>query len=161
MHHENRTILRKTMRHSCQKSSTDILSRQCILSLTRIKQTMKLNDVFKSLHKETGMDPIEDSPFAKVKDFLSTNSLALNRICSGSVYKGIPQGRVTWLFGENSSGKSLIAYMTAINALKEGKIDHVIVSDSEGGVLNKTFDDTAIAQIYTLYIPVTSANYCS
>lgn len=122
---------------------------------------MKLHDVFKSLHKETGMDPIADSPFAKVKDFLSTNSLALNRICSGSVYKGIPQGRVTCLFGENSSGKSLIAYMTAINALKEGKIDHVVIIDSEGGVLNKTFEDSGIDLSRIQYMPVKSVEDCS
>lgn len=122
---------------------------------------MKLNDAFKSLHKETGIDPIGESPFAKVKEFLSTNSLALNRICSGSVYDGIPQGRITCLYGENSSGKSLIAYMTAITALKEGKIDNVVVVDSEGGVLNKTFEDSGVDLSKVYYMPVKSVEDCS
>lgn len=122
---------------------------------------MKLHDVFKSLHKETGMDEINESPFAKVKEYLSTNSLALNRICSGSIYNGIPQGRITCLYGENSSGKSLIAYMTAITAIKEGKIDKVVVVDSEGGVLNKTFEDSGIDLSKVEYMPVKSVEDCS
>jgi len=122
---------------------------------------MKLNDAFKNLSKETGIETIEESPFAKVKEFLSTNSLALNRICSGSVYNGIPQGRITCLYGENSSGKSLIAYMTAITALKEGKIDTVVVVDSEGGVLNKTFEDSGIDLSKVYYMPVKSVEDCS
>lgn len=122
---------------------------------------MKLNDVFKSLHKETGMDPIAESPFAKVTEFLSTNSLALNRICSGSIFGGIPQGRITCLYGENSSGKSLIAYMTAITAIKEGKIDRVVVVDSEGGVLNKIFEDSGIDLSKVMYMPVKSVEDCS
>jgi len=50
----------------------------------------KLDDLFKSLKKEVGAEKLLESPFAKVTDFLSTNSLALNRICSGSIFKGIP-----------------------------------------------------------------------
>ena len=122
---------------------------------------MKLNDVFKSLKKQTGMECIKDSPYAKVSGFLSTNSLALNRICSGSIYNGIPQGRVTCLYGENSSGKSLIAYMTAITAIKEGKIDQVVVVDSEGGVLNKSFENSGIDMDRVKYMPVKSVEDCS
>lgn len=122
---------------------------------------MKLNDVFKNLKKNVGMTNIDESPFAKVSSYLSTNSLALNRICSGSIYNGIPQGRITCLYGENSSGKSLIAYMTAITAIKEGKIDQVIVVDSEGGVLNKTFEDSGIDMSRVKYMPVKSVEDCS
>lgn len=122
---------------------------------------MKLNDVFKSLKKQTGIESIKDSPYAKVSGYLSTNSLALNRICSGSIYNGIPQGRITCLYGENSSGKSLIAYMTAITAIKEGKIDQVIVVDSEGGVLNKSFEDSGIDMDKVKYMPVKSVEDCS
>lgn len=122
---------------------------------------MKLKDVFKELKKSTGMENISESPYAKVNEYLSTNSLALNRICSGSIYGGIPQGRITCLYGENSSGKSLIAYMTAITAIKEGKIDQVIVVDSEGGVLNKSFEDSGIDLSKVKYMPVKSVEDCS
>lgn len=122
---------------------------------------MKLNDMFKTLKKTTGAVEITKSPFAKVNEFLSTNSMALNRICSGSVFNGIPQGRITCLFGENSTGKSLIAYLTAITALKEGKIDRVFVVDSEGGVLNKTFEDSGVDMSKITYMPVKSVEDCS
>jgi len=51
---------------------------------------MKISNLFKDINKQTGADTLQDSPFAKVTEFLSTNSLALNRICSGSIFNGIP-----------------------------------------------------------------------
>ena len=122
---------------------------------------MKLNNLFKDMHKQIGADTMKESPFAKVTEFLSTNSLALNRICSGSIFNGIPQGRVTCFYGENSTGKSLIAYQTAITALKEGKIDRVIVVDSEGGVLTRNFEDAGIDLEKVTYLPVKSIEDCS
>lgn len=66
-------------------------------------------------------------------------SYALNRILSGSIYKGIPSGRITILGGESSSGKSLISAFIAANALKDG-YDAVFYFDSEGGGLKSFFD---------------------
>ncbi len=122
---------------------------------------MKIKDVFKQINKYTGADTLKESPFAKVTEFLSTNSLALNRICSGSIFNGIPQGRITCFYGENSTGKSLIAYQTAITALKEGKIDRVIVVDSEGGVLTRNFEDAGVDLDAVTYLPVKSIEDCS
>lgn len=113
------------------------------------------------MNKNIGTVPIKDSPFAKVSEYLSTNSYALNRICSGSVYNGFPQGRIVSLFGENSTGKSLIAYMTAINALKSGQINQIFVVDSEGGVLNKIFSDSGVDLSNVIYLPVKSVEDCS
>lgn len=122
---------------------------------------MKIANLFKDINKQTGADTLKDSPFAKVSQFLSTNSLALNRICSGSIFNGIPQGRITCFYGENSTGKSLIAYQTAITALKEGKIDRVIVVDSEGGVLTRNFEDAGVDLDKVTYLPVKSIEDCS
>lgn len=65
------------------------------------------DDFFTSLAKETSGDIIDliDS----VKYFVDTGSLALNYICSGKfISGGIPGGKLTEIFGPNSSSKSLI-----------------------------------------------------
>jgi len=55
----------------------------------------------------------------------------------------------------------LIAYQTAITALKEKKIDRVIVVDSEGGVLTKNFEDAGVDLSKITYLPVKSIEDCS
>ena len=95
---------------------------------------MKLKDALKSIAKTTGAEQLNDSSYAEVKEFLDTGNMALNRVLTGDVNKGIPVGRITTLFGESGSGKSLIAANTAALALKTGKVDVVYIFDSEGDV---------------------------
>ena len=65
------------------------------------------NDFFADLASETGGDVLDciDS----VRYFVDTGSLALNYICSGRfITGGIPGGKLTEVYGPNSSSKSLI-----------------------------------------------------
>ena len=98
-----------------------------------------LNSFLKKLKSETGGESFSESRFGDVSNWISTGSYALNRILSGSIYKGIPSGRITILGGESSSGKSLISAFIAANALKEG-YDAVFYFDSEGGGLKSFFE---------------------
>ena len=86
-----------------------------------------------------GGESFSESRVGDVSNWISTGSYALNRILSGSIYKGIPSGRITILGGESSSGKSLISAFIAANALKEG-YDAVFYFDSEGGGLKSFFE---------------------
>jgi RecA/RadA recombinase len=63
-------------------------------------------------------------------DFIDTGNYALNAIISGSLYGGIPAGKVTGLSGPSKSGKSYIAAKVISNAQKLGY--RAIVWDSEG-----------------------------
>jgi RecA/RadA recombinase len=98
-----------------------------------------LNSFLKKLKEETGGESFAESRFGDVSNWISTGSYALNRILSGSIYKGIPSGRVIILGGESSSGKSLISAYIAANALKQG-YDAVFYFDSEGGGLKEFFE---------------------
>lgn len=62
----------------------------------------------------------------------STGNYALNRIISGSFYKGIPQGRVTGLAGPSGSGKSFLASNLMRSAQEQG--GHVLAIDSENAL---------------------------
>jgi len=50
----------------------------------------------------------------------SVGNYALNRIISGSFYRGIPQGRVTGLVGPSGAGKSFLAANLLASAQREG-----------------------------------------
>jgi len=62
----------------------------------------------------------------------STGNVILNRIISGSFFRGIPQGRVTGLVGPSGAGKSFLASNLMAAAQKEGA--HILVIDSENAL---------------------------
>lgn len=122
---------------------------------------MKLKDVVKSIQKSTGSEPLNQSSYAEVKEFLDTGNYALNRVLTGDIHKGIPTGRITTLFGQSGSGKSLIAANTAALALKNNKIDLVYIFDSEGGTLVNVFKQHEVDMTKVNHIPVASIEQCS
>ena len=52
---------------------------------------------------------LADSTTAVIKDYIGTGSYILNACITGSMFKGIPTGRVTTLSGSSGSGKSYLA----------------------------------------------------
>lgn len=61
-----------------------------------------LKNFLKKLSEETGAVSFTESKYGDINNWISTGSYALNRIISGSIYKGIPSGRVIILGGESS-----------------------------------------------------------
>lgn len=100
----------------------------------------KLNTMLAKLAERTGAQSISESRYGDVSNWISTGSLALNRILSGSIKKGIPSGRVLVLQGESSTGKSLLAALIMSNALKQG-YDAIFYFDSEGGGSKDFFEN--------------------
>ena len=101
--------------------------------------------------EKTGSNSVMESRYGEPGYWISTGSMALNRICSGSIKRGIPSGRITVLAGESSVGKSLIAATLIANAQKDG-CQHVFYFDSEGGAGRQFFknagcDASSIEQI--------------
>jgi len=75
---------------------------------------------------------LNDSTLSEVSNWIDTGSLVLNALISGSLYGGIPDGRVSQLAGPSMVGKSYIAMRIAANAQKAGK--HVVIFDSENAI---------------------------
>lgn len=100
----------------------------------------KLNNMLAKLAQKTGAQSISESRYGNVSTWISTGSLALNRILSGSIKKGIPSGRVIVIQGENSTGKSLLAALIMSNALKSG-YDAIFYFDAEGGGSKDFFEN--------------------
>lgn len=100
-----------------------------------------LKNFLKKLSEETGAVSFTESKYGDINNWISTGSYALNRIISGSIYKGIPSGRVIILGGASSTGKSKIAATIAANALNECDYDAIFYFDSEGGGLKEFFEN--------------------
>ena len=92
---------------------------------------------------------------------MSTGSYAINRVLSGSIYKGFPVGRISTIAGESQSGKSLLVANTIIEALKNDVVDVVYIFDSEGGVLVDYFKANNIDMSKINHIPVISLEQCA
>ena len=61
---------------------------------------------------------LDENSLSTVKDWIDTGSMALNAIISGSLYGGIPMGRLSGFIGPESCGKTLIANKIMANAQK-------------------------------------------
>lgn len=99
-----------------------------------------VNGLLNKIRKKSQSTNIGVSKGGSVEEWISTGSLALNRICSGSIHKGIPAGRVVIFAGPSSSGKSLMAANIASNALHLNNYDLVFYFDSEGGGMKEFFE---------------------
>lgn len=75
---------------------------------------------------------LSESTLSKVDCFIDTGSLALNAIMSGSLYGGVPEGRVVQLAGPSGCGKTFFIQKIIANAQKMGK--KVVIFDSENAI---------------------------
>jgi RecA/RadA recombinase len=73
-------------------------------------------DDLEALNPESSV--LSQSPLSVVKNWIDTGCYALNAIMSGSVFGGVPQGRIIGFAGPPSSGKTLIMNKIIGNAQK-------------------------------------------
>jgi len=79
------------------------------------------NKAFASLQKmNRNATTLEDNTLSNVTEWIDTGCLALNSITSGSLYGGIPKGRLVIFSGESGCGKTFILNKILGNAQKMG-----------------------------------------
>ena len=67
-----------------------------------------------------------------IKEYVSTGNYIVNAAMTGSLFKGVPSGRVITLAGEESTGKSFLAVSICKNAQKMGYTP--VYLDSENAI---------------------------
>ena len=75
---------------------------------------------------------LNDSTLSRVSGWIDTGSYVLNAIISGSLYGGIPKGRLTMFAGESMTGKSLFVQKILAKAQQEGLTP--VIFDSENAI---------------------------
>jgi len=121
----------------------------------------KLSDLRKAFRKSVGSTDAEESSMAKVTEFLDSGSFAINRVLTGDIHKGFPVGRISTIYGESGSGKSLLAANAIVDALKNKNFQAVYYFDSEGGALWEYIKNGGVDLSLIEHVPVHSIEDCA
>lgn len=119
---------------------------------------MSLEDLKKKLQKNVKgvhVDVLSKSNIATISNWVPTPHYDLNRILSGSFYKGLPEKSLTTLVGPEASFKSSFICLTMANAQKQGYTPVII--DTEGAwthsfVENWGLDPDNILYVYAPFV---------
>ena len=130
-------------------------------STTEVKKKPSALGFMKALSKETGTESFSDSKLTKVSHYISTGNYALNRIISGSIYKGLPAGIISVFAGDSASMKTVLSFRMAANAVKENGYDCIIYVDSEGGSNRGMLENVGLDPSIVQYIPVSNIEECT
>lgn len=101
---------------------------------------------------------LEDTSISTPSEWIDTGAKALNVIISGSLYKGIPRGRIIGFSGPSQSGKSLIMNKIMANAQKQGYT--AVIWDSEVAVDKQSAKSVGMDLKRTKYYPVETIEDC-
>ena len=133
--------------------------------MSKIKSTSEqesktnIKDIFSILDK---MNPLasflDDNSLSTVSEWIDTGSYALNAIISGSLYGGIPMGRLTGFIGPESCGKTLMANKIMANAQKKGM--HVAYFDTEGALDESTASRLGCDPSKIKHVPSEITEHC-
>ena len=93
-----------------------------------------LNNVIKELDNEYASIVDEGIAAGDCSTFVDTGSYILNALCSGSIFGGLPQNKVTALAGESSTGKTFFALSIVKNFLDQNPEGQVIYFESESAI---------------------------
>lgn len=95
------------------------------------KDTLKVLDILNENNPYATF--LNQSTLSTVDSWIDTGSLVLNSIISGKLVDGgIPENRVSMLYGESQVGKSLFLQKILANAQKKGKIP--VIFDTENAI---------------------------
>ena len=120
----------------------------------------KLADkAFAKLQKiNTNATVLEDNTLSNVTDWIDTGCLVLNTILSGSLYGGVPKGRITIFAGESGCGKTFILNKILANAQKKGMIP--VIFDTEVAVDKTSAEGVGLDSKNVKYVPVDTVEAC-
>jgi len=93
-----------------------------------------LKKKIKTASKGTHVSVLADSDIASTREWIQTPALDLNRILSGSLFKGIPSKCLVGVVGPEHTFKSSFMILCMVEAQKKGYTPVII--DTEGGINN-------------------------
>ena len=115
-----------------------------------IEDLKDLRNRLAKVSKGTHVSLLADSDIAAVKDFFPTPSYDLNRILTGSLFKGVGSKTFTLLVGPEASFKSSCMCLCAAEAQKQGYTP--IIIDTEGAWTAEFVERWGMDAKNTIYI---------
>lgn len=118
-----------------------------------------LKDIFKSVDDlNPDAATLDESTLSSADEWIDTGCHALNAIISGSLYKGVPVGRIAGFAGPSQAGKSLIMNRIMANAQKIGYVP--VIWDSEVAVDKRSAEGAGMDTKRVKYYPVETIEDC-
>ncbi|MBC8416836.1 hypothetical protein H8E06_00720 [bacterium] len=119
-------------------------------------------DLDKAFEKLNKLNPdagyLSESGLSTVTDYIDTGCMVLNSVISGSLYGGVPKGRITGFSGPSMTGKTYIINKILGNAQRAGYIP--VVFDTEIAVDEKSASGVGLDPEKTKYVPVNTVGEC-
>ena len=115
-----------------------------------------LNKVIKELDNEFASIVDEGIAAGDCSTFVDTGSYILNALCSGSIFGGLPQNKVTALAGESSTGKTFFALSIVKNFLDQNPDGEVAYFESESAISKDMMTSRGIRTKNVGLVPVTT-----
>lgn len=101
---------------------------------------------------------LDENSLSTVNDWIDTGCMALNAIISGSLYGGIPVGRITGFAGPQACGKTLMVNKIMANAQKKGM--HVVYFDTENALDKDTAENLGCDPSKIKHCPIEIIEEC-
>jgi RecA/RadA recombinase len=115
-----------------------------------------LNKAIKELDNEFASIVDEGIAAGDCSSFVDTGSYILNALCSGSIFGGLPQNKVTALAGESSTGKTFFALSIVKNFLEQNPKGEVVYFESESAISKDMMETRGIDVKRVGLVPVTT-----
>ena len=119
-------------------------------------------DVLKVFEKLEKLNPeakfLNESALSSVTQWVDTGCMVLNSIISGSLYGGVPVGRITGFAGPSAAGKTYIINKILANGQKAGMVP--VIFDTEAAVDASSTEGVGLCSSTTKYVPVQTVEEC-
>jgi RecA/RadA recombinase len=101
---------------------------------------------------------LDENSLSSVNEWVDTGCMALNAIISGSLYGGIPVGRITGFAGPQACGKTMMVNKIMANAQKKGM--HVVYFDTENALDKETAENLGCDSSKIKHCPIEIIENC-
>jgi RecA/RadA recombinase len=119
-------------------------------------------DVLKVFEKLEKLNPeakfLSESALSTVNEWVDTGCMVLNAIISGSLYGGVPVGRITGFSGPSAAGKTYIINKILANGQKKGMIP--VIFDTEAAIDASSTTGVGLDSDQVKYVPVQTVEDC-
>ena len=125
--------------------------------MTKIdKDILKVFDKLEKLNPEAKF--LSESALSTVSDYVDTGCMVLNAIISGSLYGGVPMGRITGFSGPSAAGKTYIINKILANGQKKGMIP--VIFDTHAAIDASSTIGVGLDNDQVKYVPVQTVEDC-
>lgn len=126
--------------------------------LTPADKKKRIVEALDTLKEFSPIASFLDSAASNVENYDDTGCYILNALLSGKLRGGFPEGRMSLLAAESSTGKTYIALQAAAKAQKEGKT--IVIFDSEYAIDKQFAKNLGLKTEEIMYFPIKTVEQC-